>query len=406
MKNHDVCDACGGVGQFICCDACPNAFHFTCVEPPVDSNDVDNLTEWFCNKCEHEKGKIVENGPKGLFKELVENLNVKNPTTFRLPEEIINFFEGVSSDEVGNYIDTTQLRQNKNGDLSDNNYSTAKDKNGRFIQCYHCRKISLKKLVIACDYCSLYWHLDCLTPPLAATPNSTKRWRCPNHVESILKPKRQQKHAEIMNTNCINDNHFNIIISEETEEEKEKDDDDNSDDNPILNINNKATADIVTNKDGMVYVLPMSPIQFNTVKSQDESATTSEASTPTTFVNPPKHNKDRFETCLSQYNYTKQQTILSLLKTITSNNKANKPPDASPIPTFIPNKYKKYKKIANLLKQKDEQEILSLLCKIPSVADFTINPNVDPIINFTVGSSIQYVEELQMMIGIEYLQEL
>jgi hypothetical protein len=36
----------------------------------------------------------VENGPKGLFKELVENLNVKNPTTFRLPEEIINFFEG------------------------------------------------------------------------------------------------------------------------------------------------------------------------------------------------------------------------------------------------------------------------------------------------------------------------
>ena len=55
LQNHDVCDACGGVGQFICCDACPNAFHFTCVEPPVDSNDVDNLTEWFCNKCEHEK---------------------------------------------------------------------------------------------------------------------------------------------------------------------------------------------------------------------------------------------------------------------------------------------------------------------------------------------------------------
>lgn len=69
-----------------------------------------------------------------------------------------------------------------------------------------------------------------------------------------------------MNTNCINDNHFNIIISEETEKEKEKDDDDNSDDNPLLNINNEATADIVTNKDGMVYVLPMSPIQFDTVK--------------------------------------------------------------------------------------------------------------------------------------------
>ncbi|CAO3701550.1 unnamed protein product [Rhizopus stolonifer] len=42
MKNHDICDACGDVGQFLCCDLCPNAFHFTCVEPPMDAVDVEN----------------------------------------------------------------------------------------------------------------------------------------------------------------------------------------------------------------------------------------------------------------------------------------------------------------------------------------------------------------------------
>lgn len=61
-----------------------------------------------------------------------------------------------------------------------------KDKNGRFIRCYHCRKIALKKLMIACDYCSLYWHLDCLTPPMAGPPNSSRRWRCPNHIENVI----------------------------------------------------------------------------------------------------------------------------------------------------------------------------------------------------------------------------
>ncbi|CEI93524.1 Putative FACT complex subunit spt16 [Rhizopus microsporus] len=98
MGNHDLCDACGGVGQFLCCDACPNAFHFSCVEPPMDSTDVEQLTgKWFCNECEYKQGKPIPKGPKGLFKQLVEDISIQNPKSYKLPDEIIDFFQGGTS---------------------------------------------------------------------------------------------------------------------------------------------------------------------------------------------------------------------------------------------------------------------------------------------------------------------
>lgn len=73
------------------------------------------------------------------------------------------------------------MKRDRNGELSE-----MKDKHGKFIQCYQCRKTAVKKLMIACDYCALHWHLDCLTPPMAGLPSSAKRWRCPNHIESTM----------------------------------------------------------------------------------------------------------------------------------------------------------------------------------------------------------------------------
>lgn len=40
--------------------------------------------------------------------------------------------------------------------------------------------------IISCDYCALHWHLDCLSPPMAAMPNSGRKWMCPNHVEQAM----------------------------------------------------------------------------------------------------------------------------------------------------------------------------------------------------------------------------
>ena len=58
---------------------------------------------------------------------------------------------------------------------------------------------SVPREIVACDYCILHWHLDCLDPPLAMNPKIVKpddgkkrpkkpavvpTWMCPNHVAS------------------------------------------------------------------------------------------------------------------------------------------------------------------------------------------------------------------------------
>lgn len=51
-------------------------------------------------------------------------------------------------------------------------------------KCYICRKSCRVAPLLACDYCPLHFHLDCLDPPLTALPSG--RWMCPNHVEQFL----------------------------------------------------------------------------------------------------------------------------------------------------------------------------------------------------------------------------
>lgn len=51
-------------------------------------------------------------------------------------------------------------------------------------KCYECGKSCRVAPLLACDYCSLLYHLDCLNPPLTAPPSGT--WMCPNHVEHAL----------------------------------------------------------------------------------------------------------------------------------------------------------------------------------------------------------------------------
>ncbi|KAF9374937.1 hypothetical protein BGX21_003990 [Mortierella sp. AD011] len=47
--NNDYCEACIGLGEFICCDSCPKAFHFSCCQPPLDPSSLPD--EWLCNEC-------------------------------------------------------------------------------------------------------------------------------------------------------------------------------------------------------------------------------------------------------------------------------------------------------------------------------------------------------------------
>ncbi|KAG1496486.1 hypothetical protein G6F47_008550 [Rhizopus delemar] len=275
----------------------------------MDSADVEKLTDkWFCNECEHKKGKLVEKGPK------------------------------VSSDEFGNYLDSTQMRALRN------------------------KKTAVKKLMIACDYCALHWHLDCLTPPMAGLPSSAKRWRCPNHIESTMvqKSQRQQRYPDVIDADYppnISNIQFNVVIKEEQEERKDCEMEESKE-----HTTERKRTDVITNKDGVVYALPLNSFRFGSSKSRDGSITTSEVSTPAAFIDSPKHSKDEIDTWLNaviEFQY--QRSISSLLKVIAST--PNKSPMASPIPTFISGKQRKYQQIERLLRQKDEQEILSLICK-------------------------------------------
>lgn len=115
----------------------------------------------------------------------------------------------MASDKQGRYIDTTKVKSvryryiyiyiyihNKNlitelliirNGLPDRpDYRQLTDRNGKFRLCYYCRMTALKNPIVSCDFCPLYWHLDCLNPPLAIPPNPAKKWRCPNHIENII----------------------------------------------------------------------------------------------------------------------------------------------------------------------------------------------------------------------------
>jgi hypothetical protein len=54
------------------------------------------------------------------------------------------------------------------------------------VLCHLCQKSATEiRAIIPCSVCPLYWHIDCLDPPLAVPP-VLKTWRCPAHVEEAM----------------------------------------------------------------------------------------------------------------------------------------------------------------------------------------------------------------------------
>ncbi|CAN9511209.1 unnamed protein product [Ophioblennius macclurei] len=50
--------------------------------------------------------------------------------------------------------------------------------------CFTCNRSCRMAPLIQCDYCPLLFHMDCLDPPLTASPAG--KWMCPNHVEHLV----------------------------------------------------------------------------------------------------------------------------------------------------------------------------------------------------------------------------
>jgi ribosomal protein L37AE/L43A len=194
-NNEDACTACGGNGKLLCCDKCPSAFHFSCVDPPLDEDNPPE-GEWLCNKCKS-KHDHPNKKSRGLFSSLMENIEKQNPSIFSLPYELRDRYEGVKTGEKGEYQEYTDVGTKikaKTFDEAKAELLKLKDKAGKTILCYHCRGSALGgRPIISCDYCPLKWHLDCLDPPLAAPPvkqpsgNPRHTWMCPNHVDHELR---------------------------------------------------------------------------------------------------------------------------------------------------------------------------------------------------------------------------
>ncbi|KAL3271561.1 hypothetical protein HHI36_022036 [Cryptolaemus montrouzieri] len=197
--NHDNCDACGEGGDLICCDKCPSSFHLQCHDPPLERNDIP-MGEWLCHSCIYAKtqnpipllrnkrsssnptestfSKSIKKTKMTPMEILVEVASSMNPKQFELPRSM-----SVPCVFPGTDKDLTEIRKNLK-----NSRDYERNQNGLIPlpskKCYECGKSCRVAPLLACDYCPLYFHLDCLNPPLATPPVS--RWMCPIHVEHAL----------------------------------------------------------------------------------------------------------------------------------------------------------------------------------------------------------------------------
>ncbi|KAK4877767.1 hypothetical protein RN001_010273 [Aquatica leii] len=192
--NHDSCDACGEGGDLICCDKCPSSFHLLCYDPPLEEKDIP-MGEWLCHACKYSNDKTIkprtrskrtmstpETSTKISLKKsklnpletLIEAAHTLNPKQFELPRSMSlpSLFPG--TDKIEKFT------------MSKRNIKPVKTVAKLFPsgKCFECRKTCRVAPLIACDYCPLLYHLDCLDPPLSSPPSG--RWLCPSHVEHFL----------------------------------------------------------------------------------------------------------------------------------------------------------------------------------------------------------------------------
>lgn len=174
--NNDFCEVCLGHGRFVCCDGCPRSFHFFCMNPPHDIDEMPpsnaaqvlgpakanpvqkgkakagepgagsdlNMDEmWFCNVCVAERKPKAVSRPKGLgpFGYLLPILSQQNPKSFQLPADVRTNFKDVATANDGDYVNAAMVRQvkpNRHGQIEPRDPYRLKDKNGDAVLCYRC----------------------------------------------------------------------------------------------------------------------------------------------------------------------------------------------------------------------------------------------------------------------------
>ncbi|KAG5666970.1 hypothetical protein PVAND_014974 [Polypedilum vanderplanki] len=233
-SNHDTCDCCSEAGNLICCDYCTASFHLSCHDPPLEEKDIPSGL-WLCHMCtmkekyakedeEKQKEQKVETSEEpsstteeqivntentepmevetslksedepeivkektpiddkqelSPFDELVRAASLLNPRQFELPVEMRESFPFPGSERVEPMRNGRRVKNKRLVELDAHGCVPLPAK-----LCFTCNKTCKRAPLISCDYCSLYFHQDCLDPPMCALPSG--RWMCPNHPQHFI----------------------------------------------------------------------------------------------------------------------------------------------------------------------------------------------------------------------------
>ncbi len=104
-------------------------------------------------------------------------------------------FSGVKTDDFGRYVDESMKPPKlvKSGVQEEPDPLKLFDKKGKPILCHRCRTSALHGPIQNCDYCSSYFHFDCLDPPLASLSTLGKKFKCPLHADDLLPISRYRR---------------------------------------------------------------------------------------------------------------------------------------------------------------------------------------------------------------------
>ncbi|KAL4001867.1 PHD-finger family protein [Acanthocheilonema viteae] len=190
--NSQYCSSCMEGGELLCCDRCPASFHLMCHEPPIERSSIPS-GKWLCNRCTY--AVTHDTSPKTNKKDVdcsSANVRRNHATMSNIIEQ--NTDGGLSALTV---LADAALAANAEQfslphDLSSEIPPLPFDERLTSTQlmlppkaiCHLCASRNEKSTMIQCDFCSLCYHLDCLTPPLPSVPKD--KWMCPAHVEHIL----------------------------------------------------------------------------------------------------------------------------------------------------------------------------------------------------------------------------
>jgi hypothetical protein len=113
------------------------------------------------------------------FEELIRAASLLNPRQFELPPQMTDNFPFPGSDRVESIKNGRRVKTKRLVELDSHGCVPMPAK-----FCFSCNKTCKRAPLVSCDYCSLYFHQDCLDPPMTALPSG--RWMCPNHPQHFI----------------------------------------------------------------------------------------------------------------------------------------------------------------------------------------------------------------------------